>query len=581
MGRSPALDATRSTATVRPLIRCALLLALASLLATGVRGEDAPDVALSLRAQQLFAEGNWQEVVRAVEGASGRTADLDYYYGSALAKLGRLEEAHQAFLAGYRLHPRDKRIVVELGGIEFLRKRYAKAADWLLIASRISPGDAYVNDFCGSVFYLQGNLDAALKYWNRVDKPRVELVSSEPVLRVRPMLLDRTFAFAPASTLRLPELLATEDRLQGTGIFPNYTLTLSARPDQKFDVTFHAQERNGWGNSKLEALLSTFRGAFYQTLTPEYYNINGSATNVQTLLRWDAQKRLALVSFSGPLHQDPRWRYRMAADLRNENWVIRESFAGLAPPLALFNLRRESFAASITSFWSERWSWSTGAELSHRDFRNASLGSVLPPGLLLQGYQLKHTTQLKYRLLHVPEKRLTATAGVSTEFGRIWSQPTHTFFKPQGSLTVHWFPRAIGDDLEIQQQIRVGSILGTIPFDELFMLGLERDNDLLMRAHVGTRDGRKGSAPLGRKYFLSNWEMDKNLYGNGLITAKLGPFLDTGHITNQFDPLGTQKWLWDAGIQAKISALGVKFVLSYGRDLRAGKGVFYVRAATR
>ena len=581
MGRSPALDATRSTARVRPLIRCALLLALATLLATGVSAEDAPDVALGLRTQQFFAEGNWQEVVRTVEAASGRAADLDYYYGSALAKLGRLEDAHQAFLAGHRLHPRDKRFAVELGGIEFLRRDYAKAADWMLIALRISPDDAYVNEFCGSVFYLRGNLDAALKYWNRVDKPRVEMISSEPVPRVSPVLLDRAFAFAPASTLRLPELLATEDRLQGTGIFPNYTLTLSARPDQKFDVTFHAQERNGWGNSKLEALLSTFRGVFYQTLTPEYYNINGSATNAVALLRWDAEKRRALISLSGPLRGDPRWRYRVAADLRNENWVIRESFAGLAPPLASLNMRKESFSAGITRFQSERWSWSTRAELSNRDFRNHYSGSVLPPGLLLPGFQLKHATQLKYRLLHIPEKRLTALADFSTEFGRIWSEPAHTFFKPQGSLAVHWFPRANGDDLEIQQQIRAGSILGTMPFDELFMLGLERDNDLQMRAHIGTRDGRKGSAPLGRNYFLSNWEMDKNLYSNGLISAKLGPFLDTGRLTNGSNPLGSQKWLWDAGVQAKIGALGVNFVLSYGRDLRAGKGAFYIRAATR
>ncbi len=546
-----------------------------------IRGQGAPGVTLGLRAQQLFAEENWQEVVRVIEGASGRTADLDYYYGSALAKLGRLEDAHQIFLVAHRLHPRDKRFAIELGGIEFLHKNYAKAADWLLIASRISPNDAYVNDFCGSIFYLQGNLDAALKYWNRVDKPRVEIVSSEPVPRVSPILLDRAFAFAPASTMRLAEMLATEDRLQGTDVFPNYTFTVSARPDEKFDVTFHAQERNGFGNSKLEALLSTFRGVFYQTLTPEYYNINGSATNAISLLRWDVQKRRALASISGPLHRDPRWRYSTVLDLRNENWVIRDSFTGVAPPLASLNMRRESFGASITSYHSARWRWSTGAELSYRDFRNVNLGSGLTPGLLLQSYQLKHTAELKYRLLQVPEKHLTITADASTAIGRIWSQPAHTFFKPQTSLAAHWFPRAQGDDYEIQQQIREGSIFGTIPFDELFMLGLERDNDLPMRAHIGTRDGQKGSAPLGRQYFLSNWEMYKNIYGNGLITTKLGPFLDTGHMTSQSNPLGSTKWMWDAGAQLKLSALGVKFVLSYGRDLRAGKGVFYLRAITR
>jgi hypothetical protein len=208
-------------------------------------------------------------------------------------------------------------------------------------------------------------------------------------------------------------------------------------------------------------------------------------------------------------------------------------------------------------------------------------GSTLPAGLLLQGFELKHTAQLKYRLLYVPERRLTTMASASSETGRIWAQAGGAFFKPQGSLVTHWFPRAQGDDFEMQQQIRVGDIVGEIPFDELFMLGLERDNDLLMRAHIGDRDGRKGSAPLGRRYFLSNWEMDKNIYSNGLITAKLGPFVDTGHITDGANPLGSQQWLWDTGVQTKLSVLGVKFVLSYGRDLRTGKGAFYARTVTR
>ena len=575
MGRNPALDAISSTATAWPLI--AIL--LASIWAPTASAQGTPGS--RPQTQQLFAEERWPEVIQAVENASGRTADLDYYYGSALAKLGRLEDARRAFLAGHRLQPHDKRFAVELGGIEFLGKRYSKAADWLLIASRISPDDAYINDFCGSIFYLQGNLDAALKYWNRVDKPRIESVRTDPVPKVNPALLDRAFAFAPASTLHLSEWLATEDRLQGMEIFPNSHLTLSARPDQKFDVTLHAQELNGFGNSKLEALLSTFRGVFFQTLTPEYYNIDRSATNVRSLFRWDAQKKRALISLTGPLHGNPRWRYRVAADLRNENWVVRDSFTGPAPALASLNLRREAIGASVASSQTARWSWSTGAELSHRDLRNVHSGSTLPTSLQLQGLQLKHTAQLKYHLLRIPEKRLTVTATASTDTGRIWSQPAHAFFKPQATLATHWYPRPQGDDLEMQQQIRIGNVYGQIPFDELFMLGLERDNDLLMRAHMGTRDGRKGSAPLGRKYFLSNWEMDKNLYSNGLITTKLGPFLDTGHITNGSNPLGSQQWLWDAGVQAKLSALGVKFVLSYGRDLRAGKGAFYVRAVTR
>jgi hypothetical protein len=74
----------------------------------------------------------------------------------------------------------------------------------------------------------------------------------------------------------------------------------------------------------------------------------------------------------------------------------------------------------------------------------------------------------------------------------------------------------------MQQEVRAGKTFGQLPFDELLMLGLERDNDLPMRAHIGTRDGLKGSAPMGRDYFLSNWEMDKNLYGNGIFISQTG-----------------------------------------------------------
>ncbi|HVJ04445.1 MAG TPA: tetratricopeptide repeat protein [Candidatus Saccharimonadales bacterium] len=534
-----------------------------------------------MRAEKLFAAERWRDVIGLLESAPNRSlersADLDYYYGESLAKLGRLEDARKALLAGYRLQPRDKRFAVELGGIEFLRKRYGDSASWLLLASKISPDDAYVNDFCGSVFYLLGNLDAALKYWNRVGKPRIETMISEPAPKVDPVLLDRTFAFARGSTLRLSELQATQDRLRALEIFPSYGLTLSARGDQDFDVRFHAVERRGWGDSKLEAALSTFRGVFYQTLTPEYYNIGDSATNVLSLLRWDAQKRRAAVSLSGPLRKDPRWRYQVGADLRGENWVIRKSFTGPAPTLASLNLRRESVVANITSIHRVRWNWSTGVELSHRDLRDVNSGSALAPGLLLKGYQLKHTARLQFRLLDAPEKRLTVVASASTEIGRIWAPAGGNFFKPQAGIATHWFPRAQGDDLEMQHRVRVGDIVGTIPFDELYMLGLERDNDLMMRAHIGTRDGRKGSAPLGRRYFVSNWEMDKNVYGNGLISVKLGPFVDTGNIAGQ-SSLGSQRWLWDTGVQAKVSVLGVKFALSYGRDVRAGKGAFYARA---
>ena len=63
----------------------------------------------------------------------------------------------------------------------------------------------------------------------------------------------------------------------------------------------------------------------------------------------------------------------------------------------------------------------------------------------------------------------------------------------------------------------------TATFDELFELGMERDNDLWLRGHVGTRDGRKG-ARLSEHTTSRSTARSKNIYGNGLITGETRPF---------------------------------------------------------
>jgi hypothetical protein len=146
----------------------------------------------------------------------------------------------------------------------------------------------------------------------------------------------------------------------------------------------------------------------------------------------------------------------------------------------------------------------------------------------------------------------------------------------RGTLRAHWFPRASGDDYEMQTQVRAGGTAGKLSLDELFQLGLERDNDLWLRGQPGTIDGRKGAAPLGRRYFLANWEMDKNIYQGAFFNVKLGPFLDNGAVADSSGLFGSRSWLWDAGAQCKVRILGsVTVVLSYGRDLRGGRNVLY------
>ena len=527
----------------------------------------------------MFAEGRWQEVLAAVGSNPTRDAELNYYSGVALAQLGRLDEACERLLAGVRLWPRDPRFPTELAGIDFKQKKYALAARWLQRALRLNPRDAYANEFLATIYFLEGNLEAALKYWNRVGKPQVADVKIDPSLRIKPSILDRALTFSAAEELHLADLETSKARVEGLDIFSTRRFVMASREDGRFDVSLQAQERNGWGANRWQALLSTFRGVFYQTVYPEYFNFHGSAVNVTSMMRWDSEKRRATATLSGPLRGNPKRRYSLSVDLRNENWDIRNSFQGPSPLLGSLNLRRESASAQVTSFVSGRWSWSTGLELSHRDYRSVFAGTALVPDVLLEGLQLKVLANTRYELLNLPERRFTINVTGSSEIARVWSDPRHVFGKLQGSMESRWLPRAEGDDFEMSERISTGAIFSEAPFDELFMLGLERDNDLPLRAHIGTRDGRKGSAPLGRRYFLSNFEINKNLYSNGLIAFRLAPFLDTGKITDPTSGLGSQKWLWDVGAQMKVRVLGVGFTFTYGKDLRSGNNAFYLSAA--
>jgi hypothetical protein len=526
--------------------------------------------------RELATGQHWEEIVRLLGPLHGRAAEMNYYYGSALAHLERWQESASALQAGRMLAPADPRFPIELAGIAFKQKQYPQAARHLRQAIKLAPNDIYVNDFLGTIYFLDGNLEASLKYWNRAGKPEIAEVREESAYRVSSSLLDRAFAFSPASTLLLSELLDTEARIRALGIFPQHHFDLVPHEDGKFDVIFRGEERDGFGDGKWESLFLSLRGLPFQSVEPAYYNLHGQAINFTSLLRWDPQKRRIYTQLSGPFEHSANYRYKVVADLRNENWVLRNSFAGPAPALASLNLRRELAAFDLASNGSERLRWSAGAEFSHRDLRNVAAGTILTPMLLATGYQLKQQAQITGTLWRLPEHRFTVDAEASSQVAHLWSSSPELFEKIHGSLGWRWFPRPVGDDYESSQQSRAGKTFGQAPFDELFMLGLERDNDLPMRAHIGTRDGRKGSAPLGRDYLLTSWETDKNVYGNGLISVKLGPFLDLGKVSGAASMLRTDQWLWDIGAQAKLRIFSSGIVFSYGKDLRSGNNAFYV-----
>src|SRR4029077_2946219 len=114
-----------------------------------------------------------------------------------------------------------------------------------------------------SIFFLDGNLEAALKYWNRADRPKLTDLTFEPQPRLNPLVLDRAVRFSPGSEWRREEFLLLQARLEALGLYSGLFFELKARPSDTFDLTIHATERNGWGSTRWEGGLSLLRGLPY------------------------------------------------------------------------------------------------------------------------------------------------------------------------------------------------------------------------------------------------------------------------------------------------------------------------------
>jgi hypothetical protein len=572
------LDASRRARSKRVIAQLVLLMGL--LWATDISAytQDSPsDAARLAAARTAFDASQWEEAARLAQGPPEQLSDLDFLAGLALAHLERWNDARDALEAGHRKSPGDARFLVELAGVAYKQKDLRTAKHDLQAALRLDTHDAYTREFLGTLYFLEGNLEAALKYWNAVDKPRLRAVDFVPAPKLRPELIAHAVTFSAPQVLTRDALDETQAKLTSLGVFPHQRVELAASKSGDYDATLHLDERNGWGDSKLEGIVSLLSGLPYETAYPEFYNLGHDAVNFTSLARWDSQKRRYSGELSAPLFRDPARRVKVYFDARNENWNLSQTFFAAGALLTDLNIRRVAGGVELRSVVNGLWSWSTGLEFAHRSFRNLDGHTSAPEQpFFTNSNSFAYWLGVERSLLRIPERRFTLDSSVEARVGRGFNVALGPFATARGALCARWLPRATGDDYEMQAQVRTGGTVGRVPLDELFQLGLERDNDLWLRGQSGTLDGRKGAAPLGRRYFLANWEMDKNIYRGAFFNVKLGPFLDNGAVADSSGLFGSRRWLWDTGAQCKIRILGsVTVVLSYGRDLRGGRNVYY------
>ncbi len=417
---------------------------------------------------------------------------------------------------------------LEAATAAFRREDYPAARRYARSALRKSPQDVTANDLLATLFLLDDNLEAALKYWNRLDKPAVRDVRVDPPLRFDPVRLDRAFAFSRGGTLTLDEYRRTAARLDAAGSFSRYDFDLSPTDSDSFDLTFRASERS-------EApILSWFAGLPFQTVQPRATDIGGSSMNVESLLRWDRVKQRAFMFTSGPLGSSASTRYFVEADARKEEWDWRGS---------RLVLKKFESKLGLSSPIGSRGAWSSAV-------------IVGAPGLGYAG-------QTDFDVLRWPERRLVLNTGVRAKVKRVGET---RFARAEFDGHLSWFPRSRGSDFATTVRLRAGAATGQTPYDELFALGIDRDSDLILRGHRAVTNGRKGSAVFARHYGLLNLESEKTLHDFTLARLSAAPFVDAAKAPG---------WFVDTGVELRLRLASVaSFSFSIGRDLQTGRTVY-------
>ncbi len=480
----------------------------------------------------------------------------------AEAKAGRFDDAIATFSKGHKLYPQDVRFLTELAGAEYLKKDNGAARHWLLEAVKLAPTDAYVNEFLGTLYQIDGNLAATLKYWNRVNKPFLSGVTFPTNAGLDPAFRDRIFLFSAGQVFTLSRLEQSEANLNRAGVLTSTRIDLIPVPGRNaYQAIVQMQPiaipLKGW----LAWLLPPLRELPYQGLGFDRYDIHGRGANLTSLWRWDPDKRRAELEWRAPVRGNPRSEYQLWFDARDERWDLK-----LMPQL---KLRSAVLGGNYIASLNGRLQWTIGGRLERHLFSEPEFGHA---------WQAMLINRFDYALWQWPEHRLTTSAWGSLNVGRLFGTTDSRLVVTRGGFSGEWFPEPKGETYRLTSQLQAGRIFGTPPVDELFQLGMERDTerDLWLRGILSAADGLKGTGLLGREYAITQTTFERQFFHIPFVTISAGPFFDVGRTWSAPFNLRPGPLTFDTGPQLDIKTVGgVGLTLVYGRDFQSGRGAFY------
>ena len=155
----------------------------------------------------------------------------------------------------------------ELAGVRFAQRRWNDAAGLARDALARDPHDAYALDVLGSSLFMQDDAVGALRAWNQIDKPRVNLVRIEGIRHTRYQTVAEVLAIQPNMLLTAEKFEQARRRLEELPDRTTARIALRPEVDSFASVDVVVVERGGVPRSGAEWTATGVRAAVTRSVT--------------------------------------------------------------------------------------------------------------------------------------------------------------------------------------------------------------------------------------------------------------------------------------------------------------------------
>ena len=435
----------------------------------------------------------------------------------------------------------------ELSAVRFAQRRWHDAAALARDALMRDPRDEYALDVLGSSLFMMDESVGALRAWNQIGKPRVNLVRINGLSRTRYQAVAEALAIRPNALLTADMFERARRRL---GELPDQTTArLAIRPeDDGFaSVEIAVAERATLPRSATEWMGAALRAGIDRELGVTFPGTTGQGDVWSASWSWWSNRPSLSVGFAAPrVHGLPGvWRV-------NGMWQV-ERFAAdaLRPRASLVRESRLRGALSMSDWLSGsvRYALSTGFDSWNGGRKAASIGASIERRLFRDKLSVAADAS---RWLPLTGDAAFSAAGVRAS--------------AQSSTEIRRW-RYLGG-------IGVEHVSDVAPLGLWPGAGDGHARAPLLRAHPLLHDGivdLTGSSAFGRSLEYGNVEGQRWLERPSLVRVGVAGFADVARATRRADARREPAQVdIGGGLRVKIPGSAGVLRVDYARGVRDG-----------